>query len=510
MLKLKDLAQRIDFRLGPLSISPSRRHVKGPAGEANVEPLVMQAFLLLLHARGKVVTRNELFDQCWGGAMVGDDSLNRAISGVRRIAAETGPGLFEIETIPRTGYRLFGEILSFDQTLDENSPRQILVSRRLVIAGGAAAAGAAGLGVWLLRRDRPDPRVAALLEQGEQALLFGSPSRNQGIEHFRQAVAIEPDNAAAWGWLAVAYRNVAENADPDKAAQAVTSCQHAARRALSIDAKEGNALAALATVRPFFGDWFPAEQRLRRVLDVAPNNFAAINEITLLLQAAGYCRDSWTWNERAIAVAPLSPLPQYKKALKHWIFGDVSQADLTIDRALQSWPRHPAVWNARLMLFAFTDRPRAALDFMDDSRGRPPTLTEATIGFWRPSLTALETRTAADIARAIDVNLQYAPRSPGFSVYAIMVTSMLGDLDAAFSIAGGYLLRRGPLVGTLWTGSGQMPVNDMRWRRTMNLFTPATAAMRTDPRFNQLCDGIGLTDYWAKRKIAPDHLRGLA
>lgn len=510
MQKLSDLARRPDFRMGPLSISPSRRQIEGPAGQVHLEPIIMQVFLMMVDARGQVVTRTILFDQCWGGTIVGDDSLNRAIARVRRVAAECAPGLFEIETIPRTGYRLIGDILSFDQALDESSPGGIWASRRMVIAGGAAAAGAAGLGVWLLGRERPDPRVAALIERGEQALLFGSPSHDQGIEHFRQAVAIEPDNAAAWGWLAVAYRNVAENADPDKAAQAVVSCQHAAQRALSIDAKEGNALAALATIRPFFGDWFPAEQRLRRVLDVAPNNFAAINEITLLMQAAGYCRDSWTWNERAIAVAPLSPLPQYKKALKHWIFGDVPLADLTIDRALQSWPRHPAIWNTRLMLFAFTDRPRAALNFMDDPRGRPPTLTEAMIGFWRPTLVALETRAPADIARAIEVNLQHAPRSPGYSVYAIMVTSLLGDLDAAFSIAGGYLLRRGPLVGTLWTGSGQMPVNDMRWRRTMNLFTPPTAAMRTDPRFDQLCDGIGLTNYWARRKIAPDHLRGLA
>ncbi|MGH6707136.1 MAG: winged helix-turn-helix domain-containing protein, partial [Sphingomicrobium sp.] len=500
---------RLDFRLGPLLISPSRRHVEGPAGEANVEPLVMQAFLLLLHARGKVVTRNELFDQCWGGAMVGDDSLNRAISGVRRIAAETAPDLFEIETIPRTGYRLIGEILSFDQALDENSPRQILVSRRLVIAGGAATAGAAGLGVWLLRRDRPDPRVAALLEQGEQALLSGSPSRAQGIEHFRQAVAIEPDNAAAWGWLAVAYRNVAENADPDKAAQAVASCQHAARRALSLDDKEANALAALATVRPFFGDWFPAEKRLQRVLDVAPKNFAAINEFTLLLQAAGYCRDSWAWNERAIAIAPLSPLPHYKKALKYWIFGDISQADLTIDRALQLWPRHPAVWNARLMLFAYTGRAAAALQLLRDEQARPPTLTQKTFDFWQPSLVALDSRSPADVAKARAINLEFAPRSPGFSVWAIMNLSMLGQLDNSFEIASGYLLRRGPLVGRLWTEHGQMPVNDHRWRRTMNLFTPAAAPMRNDPRFSQLCDGIGLTDYWARRNVKPDYQLGI-
>src|SRR6476620_249058 len=112
MLKLADLATRADFGAGPLNISPARRLVEGPAGRTNGEPVVMKVFLLLLDARGSVVTRDELFGNAWGGVFVGDDSLNRAIARVRKIAAETAPGLFEIETIPRTGYRLTGEILA--------------------------------------------------------------------------------------------------------------------------------------------------------------------------------------------------------------------------------------------------------------------------------------------------------------------------------------------------------------------------------------------------------------
>lgn len=177
MLKLSDLAQRVDFRLGPLSISPARRHVQGPAGETNVEPLVMQVFLLLLHARGKVVTRNELFDQIWGGAMVGDDSLNRAIGAVRRIAAETAPGLFEIETIPRTGYRLVGDILAHQQELDpvEADQPHRGMSRRAIAGGGVAALALGATGFWWLRRERVDPRVEELLEDGKRILIESWP-----------------------------------------------------------------------------------------------------------------------------------------------------------------------------------------------------------------------------------------------------------------------------------------------------------------------------------------------
>jgi len=113
VLKPSDLAERSDFRQGPLNISPGRRLVEGPAGKLHVEPLVMRVFLTLLDAGGAVVTRETLFDQCWGGVVIGDDSLNRSITMVRRMASSACPGIFEIENIPRTGYRLSGDLLSF-------------------------------------------------------------------------------------------------------------------------------------------------------------------------------------------------------------------------------------------------------------------------------------------------------------------------------------------------------------------------------------------------------------
>src|SRR5207253_3213917 len=112
---------------------------EGPAGSVSLEPIVMKVFLLLLDAGGNVVTRDELFCNAWGGVFVGDDSLNRAIALVRKIAAETAPGLFEIETIPRTGYRLTGEILnsgdSNEPPIEELSSARI--SRRTLVGSAA-------------------------------------------------------------------------------------------------------------------------------------------------------------------------------------------------------------------------------------------------------------------------------------------------------------------------------------------------------------------------------------
>lgn len=497
------LARRADFRLGAATVRPSVRTIDGPDGSATAEPRVMQVLLAFVDADGAVLTREDLIRIAWNGTIVGDDSVNRAIAEVRRISRETSAG-FTIETIPRIGYRLEAGATEAEAETALADALPAPATRRWVI-GGTVAVALGGVGLWSALRDRADPRAALLVERGKQALRLALPDSDaQGVSAFSEAVAIEPRNAEAWGLLALALRNKAENSEPDGVTGAVEAMEQAARRALALDPTEGNALTALATIRPAFGDWLNAEKRLLAVLKVAPDNVAAISSFVLLLQQVDRRRDSWIWNERVIALDPLSPIHQFRRALKQWIFGRIAESDQTIERALQLWPRHPAIWNARKLTFAFTGRAGEGLAFIDDVQARPPTAAAPTIAYWRSALTALESRAPADIAATRKAMLDAAPRSPGFAASAILILSALGQIDDAFAVAEGYLLRRGRFVGTLWTGSGQMPVTDMRWRRTMFIFTPATVPMRADPRFKLLLDGIGLTDYWRQRGIGPD------
>jgi len=78
LLTTAELAARPDFTLGAARISPSSRSVTGPGGAADLEPRVMQVLVVLADAAGQVVTREALFQRCWGGVYVGEDSLNRA------------------------------------------------------------------------------------------------------------------------------------------------------------------------------------------------------------------------------------------------------------------------------------------------------------------------------------------------------------------------------------------------------------------------------------------------
>ncbi|HEY1614594.1 MAG TPA: winged helix-turn-helix domain-containing protein [Rhizomicrobium sp.] len=101
-----DLAREADFELGPLLVRPSLRRVVRSGREEAVQPRVMQVLIALVRARGAVVSREELVETCWDGIVVGDDSITHSIAKVRLLAECGSKPAFEIETIPRVGYRL--------------------------------------------------------------------------------------------------------------------------------------------------------------------------------------------------------------------------------------------------------------------------------------------------------------------------------------------------------------------------------------------------------------------
>lgn len=510
MSKLSDLAERPDLKLGPMLVSPSRRLVEGPAGHCNVEPLIMQAFLLLLDARGKVVTRDELFERVWGGVIVGDDSLNRAIAKVRRVGAEVAPGLFEIETIPRTGYRMTGEIVQHLETAAGPQPAAGVkspVSRRVVIAGVAGVAALAGAGLWTMR-SRQDRQVDELMERGKQTLLYGDPSRSAS-PYLQKAAALRPRDAGAQGLLAYALARRAESGDAGEAGASLLEAERAARAALALDPDEPNARLALIWLERSMLDFATTEDRHRDILATDPDNSFVMRGLWSLLQSTGRSRDALAMIERAIAVEPLAAANNFPRAQLLWILGRNAEADRVIDQAMQYWPDHRFVRFARFTILTYTGRPRAALAMLEKPETRPQIYTPEAVALWRISLAALEQRSPSRIAAARQANLEAARRDPRLSSQAFLVLSELGEVDAAFEVANELFLYRQPVNQRSEAAAKQTPGRSRGWRFAPWLFTPPVAAVRADPRFKALCDGIGLTEYWAKRGIKPDYQLGL-
>lgn len=101
-----DLAREPDFALGALQVRPSLRRIICGGHERTVQPRVMQVLVALVRAKGEVVSREELIETCWDGLIVGDDSIAHSIKRVRQLSECCGAQAFDIETIPRVGYRL--------------------------------------------------------------------------------------------------------------------------------------------------------------------------------------------------------------------------------------------------------------------------------------------------------------------------------------------------------------------------------------------------------------------
>jgi DNA-binding winged helix-turn-helix (wHTH) protein len=478
----------------------------GPGGTADVEPRVMQVLVVLAEAGGQVVTRGTLFDRCWGGVFVGDDSLNRTIAAIRKLAADIAGGSFEIETIPRTGYRLNGEVQPLAAATANGSaaPSSRKLSRRALIgsAGGVAVAGAAGFGLW--SKSSSDRRFEVLLRRGVDALEYGDgtpePSR-----YLKQAVAMRPNDAAAQGLLAFSLASDADNGEAAGSQNAVNAASDAGNASLRLDPGEPNARLALIALEQSTLDLGATEDRLRRVLASAPDDIFAMRLLWSVLQCAGRSRDALALVQRAIAVKPLAASNNYPLAQLLWIVGRVPEADRVIDRAMSYWPDHRYVRFARFTIFAYTGRPRAALRMLDSDGTRPQGFSPAAVALYRTSLEALDQPSPANITKARAANREAAKDDPKLARQAVLSLCAMGDVDGAFEVANALLafwLPHGANAAKTPTGS---PAPSVGWRFTPWLFTPPAAPLRADLRFDALADGTGLTAYWTQRRIKPDY-----
>ncbi len=519
------LAKRPDFDLGGTRVFPSRLLLEGPAATVPLERRVMEVLLTFVDVDGVVLGRDDLLKRCWPGVVVGDDAVHRAIGGLRKAAAAAG-GTFVIETIPRIGYRLKpkltvetdlalempegAERLDAPQPIASTATQPPRVSRRWLLAGGAAALAAGGFAWWRSTGPTANPESTRLVEEARLAMRAGTPGKNrEAISLIERAVAIAPDDAAAWGLLALVRARTDQHAAPDAAVSATALIDEAAERALALDPANADAKAAIALAIPYYGDWLAAERRFDAVLADHPDHVIVKDARTFLLGAVGRTRESGL---ARVADAPNTPFDasmQYGLIYGLWFLGRIEEADRVASRAMEMWPRHYGVWFGRLWLLAGTDRYDRALVQIDDEAARP-TLPPPVVQTLRAAISAAYTKQPAAIGAAVDQVMAGVARSVAAVVNGMMLLNHLGATDRAFDLARAYYLEQGPILAAVSWRPGQPMIRDQRRRKSNMLFTPTAAAMRSDPRFMPLMKQMGLVDYWNKRGIGPDFLQQVA
>jgi DNA-binding winged helix-turn-helix (wHTH) protein len=102
---VSEMKDRADYRLGEWTVRPSFNAMFRNGCVERLEPQIMNVLNFLAANSGRVVSREELIDQCWGGLAVTDDAVTRCISRLRNVFRQSGDDP-AIETIPKRGYCL--------------------------------------------------------------------------------------------------------------------------------------------------------------------------------------------------------------------------------------------------------------------------------------------------------------------------------------------------------------------------------------------------------------------
>ncbi len=151
------------FHLDGRVVDPSSRRIRIDGDSVEIEPRVMAVLIALAERAGETVRRQELIDRVWSGAPGADQSLNNAISLLRRALKDSDTGKRLITTVPKQGYQLCASVQFQDgqpKTLpDEPSPVQAAPSndmgryrfRTVIAALGIVAFLAAAVFVLQIR-----------------------------------------------------------------------------------------------------------------------------------------------------------------------------------------------------------------------------------------------------------------------------------------------------------------------------------------------------------------------
>ncbi len=175
----------------------------------SVQPKVFDLLVHLVKNAGRVVTRQELLDQVWGGVIVGDAALSRAVREVRRALADDGDSQRILKTLHARGFRFVAPIIREEGLPSVHPPtpsapppglddeeREAFVGRasELAVLEALVADVVAGNGHALAIHGEPGIGKTALLDRAT------AKARRRGVEvHVAQCT--EADGVPAlWPW----------------------------------------------------------------------------------------------------------------------------------------------------------------------------------------------------------------------------------------------------------------------------------------------------------------------
>jgi tetratricopeptide (TPR) repeat protein len=427
----------------------------------------------------------------------------------------------KIETIKKVGIRLVvdGQAASAEPSGSPHSggsqPANVAMdnadvavwrrewTRRAAWIGLAGAATAAASLAWLRSsRYTPNPRAVELYRRGQAIQKAGVlETMGEVIEAYKQAVAIDPRYADAWGALALSYRYrvIGPNlrlGDPQEA-------RAAARRALALDPGNADARLALIMLYPYYHRCQEYEAQLRAFLRDHPDSALAHVRLGELLLNVGRIEDAVSDVRRAIGIDPARQIAWVDLAFAFYYAGRDGEGDLTIEDARSRWPQDWRLYAGGYYLLLCNKHYNEALAYLRDTSRRPRMLGPDMVEGWMQeadayasgrSLAALKNKRSA-LGSPVSAQIE----APWFAAPSFALS---GRVDEMFTYFEAYFF------GGVIKGTRVDPPGPLDPRPTLPLFAPAVLSLRNDPRYASLLARTGLEDYWRRSGSKPDFRRG--
>jgi adenylate cyclase len=359
------------------------------------------------------------------------------------------------------GFHLWSE--TYDRTLDNIFVVQDEIAAAVVNALKISLLGAAPLA------KETNAEAYALYLQARY--LFNQRSRDnyeKSARAYRQALALDPDYAAAWAGLSSVTINQAGynyiDLDPG-----VQQAREAAERAIQLDPQLADGWASLARVEGNYEfNWDGAYQSVQKALALAPANSEVLAQAASVAASLGHHAQALAYAEKAVDLDPVNYGALSFLSGAYEQVDQLEQAEKTMRHLLTL---NPDYVSAQSSLAYVLLRQGRAEDALVEVEKEPE-------AFWRSLLRAVILHTLGRKADADAELASYVRDYHAFGAYQIAeIYAWRNQPDEAFEWLEKAYQQRDPGIGAL--------LNDT-----------AISNLYRDPRWEPLLQKVGLLDAW--------------
>ncbi len=339
-----------------------------------------------------------------------------------------------------------------------------------------AANVAREIGLHLNHRASAVARTRQVQPQAYEAFLRGLSLWHSGrqdalpgcVTQFQRAIALQPDYAEAYAWLAFSYNRMASS-ELLPPREGYPLAKAAAHKAIEIDPALPEGHAALGFVlRNYEWDWAGAERELQTALQADANNAVSNHVYGLYLSTVGRHDEAVAAINRAAVLDPLSSSVASGRALVYVNARRFAEARAAVESHRDLHHANPVWWGQ--FLVATHEYPQALQEFARQPQ-KPPALADLA-----GSAQAYAGMGDIPKARALLRELKAHPQARAtLSPYIARIHGQLGDMDEAFQ----------------WL---DIAIEERAARVIFLKVDPAWDSLRPDPRFQQALRRMNLAE----------------